>query len=142
MDLNKFNNIYWNKLLDIIWKENKTVFLLDDFNIDFLKYEKYHKWISWFTSSNMFAPYILYTARIHGQSRSSIDNIFSNQYNRETISGNLTSTIFDRLPQFLLFHQFFLICIPLNQICIKGTGLNLTRNIFYWTILRKIDKAS
>ena len=45
MDLNQFNNIYLTKLLDIISKEKKTVFLLDDFNIDLLKYEKarFHK---------------------------------------------------------------------------------------------------
>ena len=34
MDLNEFNNIYLHKLLDIISKQNKTVFLFDDFNIN------------------------------------------------------------------------------------------------------------
>ena len=32
MDLNEFNNM--NKLLDNIPKENKTIYLLGDFNID------------------------------------------------------------------------------------------------------------
>ena len=41
MDLIEFNNIYLSKLLDIISRENKTVFLLGDFNIDLLKYEKH-----------------------------------------------------------------------------------------------------
>ena len=34
MDLNEINNIYLNKLLDIISKQNKTLFLFDDFNIN------------------------------------------------------------------------------------------------------------
>ena len=42
MDLNVFNNIYLGKLLDIISKGNKPVFLLGDFNIDLPKYEKHN----------------------------------------------------------------------------------------------------
>ena len=41
MDLNEFNNIYLSKPLDFILKENKTEFLLGDFNSNLLKYEKY-----------------------------------------------------------------------------------------------------
>ena len=37
MDLNELNDKYGNKLLDNITKENKTTFLLSDFNIDLLK---------------------------------------------------------------------------------------------------------
>ena len=40
MALNDFDSIYLSKLVDIISKENKTVFLLGHFNIDILKYEK------------------------------------------------------------------------------------------------------
>ena len=41
MDLNEFKNIYLSTILLITSKENKTVFLLGDFNIDLLKYEKH-----------------------------------------------------------------------------------------------------
>ena len=71
MDLNKFNNISLIKLLDIISKENKIVFLLGDFNINLLKYEK-HDPINELLdslSSNMVLLYILHSTRIHGQSR-------------------------------------------------------------------------
>ena len=51
----------------------------------------------------MFLP----QTRIHGQSRTFTDNIFSNQYNKEAISGNLTSTISDHLPQFLIVPSIF-----------------------------------
>ena len=41
MDLNELNDSYVNKLLDKLSKENKTVFLLDDFNIDLLNYNQH-----------------------------------------------------------------------------------------------------
>ena len=39
MDLNEFNDYYVNNLLDKLSKENKTVLLLGDFNIDLLNYD-------------------------------------------------------------------------------------------------------
>ena len=41
MDLDEFNDNYLNTLLDKISKENKSVFCLDDFNVDLLKYDKH-----------------------------------------------------------------------------------------------------
>ena len=41
MDLNEFSNIYLSKMQDILSKENKSVFLLADFNIDLIKHEKH-----------------------------------------------------------------------------------------------------
>ena len=41
MDLNGFNDYYINNLLDKLSKENKTVFLLGDFNIDLLNYDQH-----------------------------------------------------------------------------------------------------
>ena len=41
MDLNEFNDYYINNLLDKLSKENKTVFLLGDFNIDLLNYDQH-----------------------------------------------------------------------------------------------------
>ena len=70
----------------------------------------------------MFSPYILNTTRIHGQSRTLIDNILSNQYNKEAVSSNLTFAISDfwfSLISFC-FNNFFLIHL-LNQICMNWT---------------------
>ena len=52
MDLNEFNDKYVNKLLDNITKENKTTFLLGDFNIGLLKYDSH-------TSTNEFLDSLL-----------------------------------------------------------------------------------
>ena len=41
MNLNEFNNNYLNILLQKISKEKENVFLLGDFNLDLLKYNKY-----------------------------------------------------------------------------------------------------
>ena len=46
----------------------------------------------------MFSPYILNTTRIHGQSKTLIDNIMPNQYNKEAVSSNLTFTISNHFP--------------------------------------------
>ena len=36
--INEVNDDYLNELLDKLYKENKTIFLLDDFNINLLNY--------------------------------------------------------------------------------------------------------
>ena len=40
IELNEFNDYYFNNLLDKLSKENNTVFLLDDFNIELLSYDQ------------------------------------------------------------------------------------------------------
>ena len=39
MNINEFNADYLNELLDKLSKEDKTIFLLGDFNINFLNYD-------------------------------------------------------------------------------------------------------
>ena len=104
MDLNDFNNTFLNKLLDKISKENKTVFLLGDFNIDLLKYEVHLATNEFLDSlsSNMLLPYILHPTRVTSHSKTLIDNIFSNYISKEAICGYITCTISDHLPQFLI----------------------------------------
>ena len=108
MDINEFNDKYVNKLLDNIKKENKTTFLLGDFNNDLLKYESHTSTNEYLDSlsSSTILPYILHPTRITGHSKNLIDNIFSN-YIPKAICGNLTSTISDHLPQFLIMPSIF-----------------------------------
>ena len=75
MDLNEFNCYYLNPLLEKLSTEQKTVFLLGEFNVDLLKYEQ-HKVTNEFLyslSSNMFLPYIIQPIRITSHSKSIID---------------------------------------------------------------------
>ena len=53
IDLNEFNDYYLNNLLDKLSKENKTVFLLGDFNIDLLNYNQ-HSLPQFFIARNIF----------------------------------------------------------------------------------------
>ena len=95
MDLNPF--------LDKLSKENDQVFLLGDFDINLLKYNDHHPTNEFLDSlvSNWFIPYILQPTRLTSHSKTLTNNIFSNVISHEVISGNITATIFDHLPQCL-----------------------------------------
>ena len=78
MDLNEFNCYYLNPLLEKLSTEQKTVFLLGEFNVDLLKYEQ-HKVTNEFLyslSSNMFLPYIIQPTRFTSHSKSIDKKIF------------------------------------------------------------------
>ena len=57
--------------------------------------------------SNSFTPLILQPTRITSHSNTLIDNIFSNVIDPDIISGNLTATISDDLPQFAIIPNIF-----------------------------------
>ena len=103
MDVSDFNKNYLNTLLDKLSKENKQVFLHGDFNIKLLNYNDHQPTNEFLDSlaSNFFIPYILQPTRTTSHSKTLIDNIFSNIISHEMISGNITATISDHLPQFL-----------------------------------------
>ena len=114
MDLDEFNDNYLNTLLDKSSKENKSVFLLGDFNVDLLKYDKHAPTNEFLESlsSHMFLPHIVQPTRISTTSKTLIDNIFSNIHTPSSVSGNLTSSISDHLPQFLIVPDIFLNLSP------------------------------
>ena len=109
MDLADFNSNYLNKLLENISKEQKSVFLLGDFNVNLLNYNEHNQTIEFLDSlaSNSFIPLILQPTRITSHSNTLIDNIFSNVIGPDIISGNLTATISDHLPQFAIIPNIF-----------------------------------
>ena len=109
MGLFEFIHYYLNALLDKLAKEQKNVFLLGDFNVDLLKYEQHKATNEFlhFLSSGMFLPHIVQPTRITSQSKTLIDNIFSNYISQDIVSGNLTATNSDHLPQFLIAPHIF-----------------------------------
>ena len=58
-------------------------------------------------SSYMYLPYILEPTRVNSHLQTITDNIFSNYVSKEAVSGNLTSTISDHLPQVLFIPSLF-----------------------------------
>ena len=109
MDLTDFNGNYLNKLLENISKEQKSIFLLGDFNVNFLNYNEHNPTNEFLDSlvSNSFIPLILQPTRITNHSNTLIDNMFSNIIDINIISGNVTATISDHLPQFAIIPNMF-----------------------------------
>ena len=109
LDLNDFNIDYFNPLSAKLFKEKKTVFLLGDLNVDLSKYEQHSPTNEFLDSlaSSMFLPYIIQPTRVTSNSKTIIDNIFSNIISTDIIIGNLTVTISNHLPQFLIAPEIF-----------------------------------
>ena len=92
------------QLLETISKEQKSIFLLGDFNVNHLNYKEHNQKNEFLDSlsPNSFISLILQPTRITSHSNSLIDNIFSNVIDPDIISGNSTATISDHLPQFAI----------------------------------------
>ena len=82
MNIKEFNDNYLIELLDKLSKENDTIFLLGDFNINLLNYDINPPTNEFLDSlsSHYFLP------------------IFSNMAVPSIIPGNLTASISDHLP--------------------------------------------
>ena len=109
IDLIDFNYNYLNKLLDNISKEQKSIFLLGNFNVNLLNYNEHNQINEFLDSlaSNSFIPLILQPTRITSHSNTLIDNIFSNVIDPDIVSGNLTAIVFNHLPQFSIIPNMF-----------------------------------
>ena len=89
--------------LNNITQENKDVYLMGDFNINLLN--KDNNITSTFVnllSSYTFHPHISNPTRISDTSKTLIDNIFSNVYNKKFNNGILYYDISDHLPIFTI----------------------------------------
>ena len=106
MDFTDINSSHSNELLQNNSKEQKSTFLLGDFNGNLLNYNEHNPTNEFSVSlaSNSFLPLTLQPTRITSHSNTLIDNIFSNIINPDIIPGNLTATILDYLPQFAIIH--------------------------------------
>ena len=120
--------------------KNKISVFLGDFNLNLLNYNDHQPTNDFLDSlaSNSFIPYILHPTRITSHSKTLIDNIFSNYISHEIISGNITATISDHLPNFHLFLTFCQTLLLKNLIFMKEIGQNLNRKTLYLAILIKI----
>ena len=137
MDVLDFNSLN-NQLLDKISKEQKQIFLLGDFNINLLN-DNQHQPTNEFLdclASNCIISYILQPTRITSHSKILIGSIFCNVFS--AISGNITATISDHLPQFLFAPMCFQILYAINQTSWKEIGQNLTKEILFLITLIKI----
>ena len=134
MVLKEFNDDYLDPLLSQLDKErNKKFYLLGDFNVDLLKIETHEQSSKslQIMESNNIAPLIMIPTRITARSKSRIDNIFTNQVNSKSISGNLTCTVSDHLPQFHICPIESKTSPQKHNVYIVGTGQTLTVKALY-----------
>ena len=107
MDTKVFIDEKLNQVTNILAKEkNKNVYVAGDFNFDLLKYASHGDTADFCNkmTSNLLVPLILIPTKINTKNDTLIDNIFSNQFNAETVSGNLTVNFSDgHLPSFAIF---------------------------------------
>ena len=94
----------------IKYLKNKNLFFLQgDFKVNLLNYNNHNPTDEFLDSlaSNLFNQYILQPTLLTSQSKTLIDNMFSNIISAEAISRNSTSTISDHLPQFMIVPNVF-----------------------------------
>ena len=130
MDQLNFIDDYIKPLLDKMQAENKKLFLSGDFNFDLLNLENNET--SHFFETMMscqLMPSIILPTKINAKKDTVIDNIFTDQINPDMKSGNLTITISDHLPSFLIMPKDNQNHIPKKQ------------NIYIRDI-RKFDKVN
>ena len=77
---------------------------MGDFNINFLNYQPHSETNDFINLmvSHYLLPHILHPTRVTDHSATIIDNIFTNNAESDTISGNILSQISDHFPQFLI----------------------------------------
>ena len=103
----EFNNDYLTPLLDKVSSENKLIFLTGGFNVDLLKADTNKNFAEYLDilSSYDFLPHIILPTRVTDISSTVIHNIFFNSIEYNIVSGNLTSSISDHFPQFMLLRN-------------------------------------
>ncbi|XP_065652796.1 uncharacterized protein LOC136080115 [Hydra vulgaris] len=106
MMVEDFNNYYITPLINKLSNENKMIFLEGDYNIDLLKMNilSTKEFLNLLTT-NYFMPHVIHPTRIVNNSKTLIDNIFSNVKSNDFTAGNITTAISDHLPQFLFVHN-------------------------------------
>ena len=116
-------------------KENKKkIYISGDFNFNLLKFSKHEDTANFFNkmSSNLFIPHIIVPTKINTGNDTLIDNMFSNQYNPDTISGNLTVNISDgHLPSFIITPKSNQNHLPKNHNIFTRDLKNFDRESFF-----------
>ena len=84
-------------------------------------------------TSHLFLPHITKPTRIRDSSKTLID-IFSNTLIENTISGNLTATISDHLPQFIILPNIFSNSPSNKSNIYERDWSNFVQKTLYWII--------
>ena len=107
MDVDYFNDTYIRPLITkLSLEKNKNISIAGDFNIDLLKVSSHDSSSEFFDilSSNFILPTITIPTKLNSSGNHRlIDNIYSNIFNPDMVSGNLTFNVSDgHLPSFVI----------------------------------------
>ena len=93
---------FLDSVLQKVAKEKKIAYIMGDFNFDLLNYAADNNTFDFLNTivESGFLPLIHQPTRITETTGTLIDNIFSNNFEHETLSGNLLIKISDHLSQF------------------------------------------
>lgn len=102
MSVNIFNTEFLSPFLQLVSKENKSIVLLGDFNINLLNFDSSTEVSSFIDTLESYSllPQVTLPTRITETSQTLIDNIFTTNTDRKCVSGNVLHSISDHLPQF------------------------------------------
>ena len=98
---------YMDNTLRIINSENKEIYLAGDFNTDFLKIDANNSYQEFYNSitSSGFHPQIIQPTRVTEYSTTVIDNIYTNTFCNDMVSGNILLCISEHFCQFLSINR-------------------------------------
>ena len=105
MDADEFNEFELRPFIQKLANHSeKEVYIAGDFNFDLLNSTTHSASSDFFDvmTSNFLMPSIIIPTKINRSRNSLIDNIFTNQINPDIISGNLSFSISDHLPSFVI----------------------------------------
>ena len=110
---------------------NKNIYLAGDFNFDLTNIS--HKETSDFfdtMTTNQMLPMISIPTKLNKNHNTLLDNIFTNQFNPDMVSGNLTVLISDHLASFLIIPNKNIQFLPKKHNIIKRDAKNFNQELF------------
>ena len=138
MEPQDFNENYLRPLIDKLMKEsNKDIYLGGDFNLDLIKASEHEETSEFLDimTSNFLLPTISLPTKINKKHDTLIDNIFSNKFNPDILTGNLTVEISDHLSSFAIFPKENQNHLPKKHNCYKREMANFKKENFMLDIL-------
>ena len=108
INVSTFTNDHLKTMLNAIHYENKSTLLTGDFNVNLIIYDKKRSTYNFLELlfNHNFTPQITLPTRVNEKSATLIDNIFVNNPSFKYLSGNITTSISDHLPQFIILENF------------------------------------
>ena len=108
MNVSTFTNDHLKNMLNAIHHENKSTLLTGDFNVNLINYNKKrgtYNFLELLFNHN-FTPQITLPTRVTEKSATLIENIFVINPSFKYLFGNITTSITDHLPQFIILENF------------------------------------